>query len=78
MSHRLHVLIPVELDAQIKKAAENSRMSKAEWVRRTLEESLRRASKSGTFADPLARLASLNAPVANIERMLAEIGEGRS
>jgi hypothetical protein len=78
MNHRLQVCISVELDAQIEKAAENSRMSKAEWVRRALKECLRRASVSGTFAEPLARMASLNGSVANIERMLAEIGEGRA
>ena len=31
-----------------------------------------------SVADPLARMASLNGPVANIERMLAEIDGGRS
>jgi hypothetical protein len=78
MNHRLQVCISVELDAQIEKAAENSRMSKGEWVRRVLKERLQRASTSGAFADPLARMASLNGPVANIERMLAEIAGGRS
>jgi len=74
----LRVRISAELDAQIKKAAEHSRMSKAEWVRRTLKECLRRASTSGALADPVARMASLNGPVTNIERMLAEIAGGCS
>jgi hypothetical protein len=78
MSHRLQVRISVELDAQIEKAAEHSRISKAEWVRRALKGSLRRASMSGAFADPLARMASFNGPVADIQQMLAEIGRGRS
>ena len=76
MSHRLQVLIPEELDARLSKAASRNRVSKGEWVRRVLEESLRRASKSGP--DPLARLSSLNAPTADVEQMLAEIEAGRS
>jgi hypothetical protein len=78
MSHRLQVRISAELDAQIEKAAEHSRMSKGEWARQALKEGLRRASMSGTFADPLARMASLNGPVANIDQILAEIAGGRS
>ena len=79
MNHRLQVRISAELDAQIEKAAEHGRMSKAERVRRALKESLQQASMSGgAFADPLARMASLNGPVGNIDQMLAEIGRGRS
>lgn len=78
MSKRLQVRISAELDAQIEKAAEHSRMSKGEWVRRALKECLRGVSASGAFTNPLARMASLDGPVANIERMLAEIEGGRS
>ena len=78
MSHRLQVLIPAELDAQLEKAAQRSRVSKGEWVRRALQESLKHASKNRSSIDPLARMASLNGPVANIEQMLAEIEAGRS
>jgi len=46
MSHRLHVLVSPELDAQIGKAAQRSLVSKGEWVRRALKESLRQG-KSG-------------------------------
>jgi hypothetical protein len=74
MSHRLHVVIPAELDAQISAAAERYHMSKDEWVRRALEESLHR---EGRTTDPVARLGKLNAPTADIEQMLAEIGAGR-
>lgn len=74
MSHRLQVLISPELDAQLGKAAQRSRVSKGEWVRRVLEESVRRSRK----ADPLARLGSLSAPTADIEQMLSEIEAGRS
>ena len=67
MSHRLQVLIPEELDMQLRKAALCSRVSKAEWARRALRQSV----------DPVARLASLNAPTAYIEQMLSEIVRGR-
>jgi hypothetical protein len=78
MSHRLQVLIPPELDAQLSKAAQRSSMSKGEWVRRALEESLRRSGRGGSNSDPVARLAKLNAPTGDIDQMLAEIEAGRS
>jgi len=74
MSRRLYVLIPAELDAQISTAAERCHMSKHEWARHALEESLHR---KGPTPDPVARLAKLNAPTANIDQMLAEIAAGR-
>ncbi len=76
-THRLQVLIPPDLDAQIEKAAVRSRVSKGEWVRRALKESLRQAGKS-SGGDPLTRMAALDGPVADIDQMLAEIEAGRS
>ena len=78
MSYRLHVVIPPQLYARLRKAAQRSGVSKCEWVRRALEESLVRPLTSAIDPDPLARLASLCAPTADIERMLSEIGAGRS
>jgi hypothetical protein len=77
MSHRLQVLIPEDLDMQLRKAAQRNRVSKGEWVRRALRQSIVPA-KRGTTSDPVARLASLNAPTADIEHMLSEIESGRS
>jgi hypothetical protein len=77
MSHRLQVLIPPELDAQLRKAAQRSRVSKGEWVRRVLQESLRPPGKGRTISDPLVRLESLGAPTGDIDRMLSEIDSGR-
>jgi hypothetical protein len=77
VSHRLQVLIPPELDAQLRKAAQRSRISKGEWVRRVLQESLHRPENGRTAADPLVRLESLNAPTGDIDRMLSEIDSGR-
>lgn len=78
MSQRLQVLVPAELDARLRKAAERSRMSKGQWVRRAIEESLVRNAKGRAPSDPLARLSELKAPTADIEQMLAEIEAGRS
>ena len=75
MSYRLQVLIPTELDARLRKASQRCRVSKGEWVRRAIEESLRE-QRSG--ADPLARLSSLGAPTADIQQMLSEIETGRA
>lgn len=77
MSHRLQVLISPELDAQLTKAAQRGRVSKGEWVRRALQEHLRKPAKDLTTSDPLRRLESLGAPTTDIERMLAEIDAGR-
>lgn len=76
MSNRLQVLISPELDSQLQKAAQRSRVSKGEWVRRAIEVSLRSGGQPGK-RDPLARLASLNAPTADIGQMLEEIEQGR-
>jgi predicted transcriptional regulator len=74
MSHRLQVLVPKGLDARIRKAAERSRMSKGAWVRRAIERALTQAPEE---QDALEKLASLQAPTADIEQMLAEIEAGR-
>jgi len=77
MSHRLQVLIPEEMDAEIAKAAQRKRLSKGAWVRRALNESLRQSDGGDHARDPLDELRSLNAPTADIEQMLAEIEAGR-
>ena len=76
MSHRLQVLIPEELDARLRKAAQRGRLSRGEWVRRALEESLKQSGKGK--GDPVAHLAALNAPTGDLEQVLAEIEAGRS
>ena len=78
MSHRLQVLIPEELDARIRKAASRERVSKGEWVRRAIQVALRQGTDVGRGADPLRRLASLNAPTGDIDQMPEEIEDGRS
>jgi hypothetical protein len=77
MSHRLQVLVPPDLDAQLRKAAQRSRVSKGAWVRNALEQALRRPTGAGAHADPLARLGSLAGPTSDISQMLSEIEAGR-
>ena len=77
MSHRLQVLIPPELDANLDKAAQRSSMSKGAWVRTALQAALDR-SGNVIAADSVARLAELDAPTADIDQMLAEIEAGRA
>lgn len=75
MSHRLQVLIPESLAARLRQAAERSRVSQGEWVRRKIERAL---EEERVASDPLAALASLDAPTADLEQMLAEIESGRA
>lgn len=70
MSHRLQVLIPEELDRALTQAAARDRVSKGEFVRSAIEAAL---AERMTESDPIAALASLNAPTADIEQMLTEI-----
>lgn len=71
-------MIPEGLEARIRKAAQRGRMSKGEWVRRAIEAALQRSVGEGREGmDPLARMAALGAPTADIEQMLAEIESGR-
>ena len=73
MSHRLQVLISPELDARLRKAAQRKGVSKGEWVRTAVERALAKGE-----ADPLGRLATLEAPTGDIDDMLSEIEAGRS
>ena len=75
MSHRLQVLVPEQLEARIRKDAQRRRISKGEWVRQVIERAL---AEQAVVSDPLSRLAALEAPTADIDRMLAEIEAGRS
>jgi hypothetical protein len=75
MSHRLQVLVSPALEGRIRKAAQRSRVSKGEWVRQAVERAL---AEPTTTSDPVAKLASLGAPTADIVQMLSEIETGRS
>jgi hypothetical protein len=74
-STRPQVLIPPDLDARIRRAAQRAGVSEGEWVRRALETALARGERS---PDLVAKLSSLGAPTGDIEKMLAEIEAGRS
>ncbi len=80
MSHRLQVLIPPGLDANLHKAAQRSGISKAAWVRTAIQEALDRSghlAARDAVARLAARLAALDAPTADIDTMLTEIEAGR-
>jgi hypothetical protein len=68
------VLVPEGLDSRLGKAAQRASLSKGEWVRRALEQAL---AGGLSAAEPLRELASVGAPTADIEQMLAEIAAGR-
>jgi hypothetical protein len=76
MSYRLQVLIPEELDSQIQKAAQRNRISKGEWVRRVLKESVQ-PNRPRSGATAVSQLAALNGPTGSIEQILTEIESGR-
>jgi hypothetical protein len=73
-TYRLQVLVPAGLDTRIRKAAQRSRLTKGEWVRRAIERALGEDRGPG---DALERLSRLGAPTADIVQMLAEIEAGR-
>lgn len=73
-AHRLQILVSEALAAEIRKASMRRRVSSGEWVRRAIERAL---EEERIEEDPLAALASLEAPTADIDQMLKEIEEGR-
>lgn len=76
MSYRLQVLISEELNGQLTKAAKRHRISKGEWVRRALVDSVQ-TGKTRSGATAVSQLAVLNGPTSGIEQMLHEIESGR-
>lgn len=74
MSNRLQVLIPEELDAEVRKAAGRRRLSMGEWVRRAIDRAL---DEERAVGDPVATLAALDAPTGDVAQILAEIEAGR-
>jgi hypothetical protein len=73
MSRRLQVLIPEQLEVRIRTAALRQGVSKSAFVRNVLEQALPDSSFRGQVSeDPVASLAALNAPTADIEVMIAQ------
>jgi len=78
MGRRLQIVIPEELAARIERALERDGASRGAWIRRAIEAALeRQVTRASDGSDPLLRLASLGAPTAAIDDMIAEIGYGR-
>jgi hypothetical protein len=77
MSHRLQVLIPSELEDQVRKSVQRVGISTGEWVRRAPRESLSRQVSGTPQGDPVAKLAAPSGPTGDIEQLIAEIERGR-
>jgi len=77
MVKRLQVLVSPELDVQIEKAAQRSRISKGAWIRRALRKGLRDAKTGKANPSPVDRLLALNAPACDLGEMLRDIEAGR-
>lgn len=75
-NHRLQVLVSSILAGRIRKAANRKHLSRAEWVRRAIEQGLVEPQRAQ--ADSLDRLERLGAPTADIEEMLAQIHAGQA
>jgi len=73
MCRRHQVQIPEELDAQIREAAQRSRLPKGGRARRILRELVPGPDIGGVGSDALTRLGSLRGPTADIEQMLDEL-----
>ena len=76
-SYRLQVLIPSSLDSRLRRAAKRAQVSRGAWVRSAIRERLEREA-GPAIEDPLAELAKLNGPTADICAMIGEIEAGRS
>jgi hypothetical protein len=75
MSNRLQILVTEELAQRVRKAADRSRLSSSAWVRRLIERALEEERDAEDALDALSRL---DAPAADIDRMIEEIEAGRS
>lgn len=75
MSERLQILIPESLAARLRKAAQRARTTRSQFVRDAIERALEHESAA---PDPVAALGDLDAPTADIDRMIEEIEDGRS
>ena len=78
MAKRLQVILLDPDYREIQKLARARRMSLAEWVRQALDSARRRepVGDIGKKLDAIRVAAQYQAPVADIEQMLAEIERG--
>lgn len=71
----MYTLISTALNRRLREAARVSQLSRSEWISRAVERQLEAES---LIMGPVAQLASLGGPTADLTQMLAEIGNGRS
>jgi plasmid stability protein len=73
MAEPLHIPVDDELNARIRRAARRRHASTEEWARSAIGRALAEEQR----LDPVTRLASLNAPTADLDTMLQQIEAGR-
>jgi hypothetical protein len=78
MSQRLQVLFEAEELEEIRRAAQRSRMTVAEWVRQMLREALRSGPRRARDEKlrALERALEHSFPTGNIDQILAETARG--
>lgn len=78
MSIRLQVLVEEAELAEIREIAMRQRMTVSEWVRQALRSARREQPRTRVQSklDAIRAAAELDFPVADIDRMLAEIEQG--
>jgi plasmid stability protein len=73
MAEPLQISVDDDLDAQIQQAARRHHASAEQWVRTAIERALAEEPR----LDPVAELASLKGPTADLDLMLQQIEAGR-
>lgn len=78
MTKRLQVLLDEQELSQVQEAAKRSRLTTADWVRRSLRASLEQDRPTGAAdkLEALAAAARYSFPVGDIDQMLADIEAG--
>jgi hypothetical protein len=75
---RLQVLIPPELDAELRQSSRRLGISTGEFVRRAIRKALTQLDPTGSARDPVSKLAALFAPTGDIDQMPAEVERSRT
>jgi hypothetical protein len=80
MSKRLQIPVSSEDEKLIKSVAKTYKISAAEWARRVLRKAASRDLATTLTLDPqtaVQQLASLNAPVADVQELIEQSIKGR-
>lgn len=69
MSHRLQVLIPIELESRLRQIAKRKRVSQGEYVRSAIQSALAKDNPHPE-GSPVDRLAKMNGPTVELDELL--------